>query len=151
MGVRGGNRAAAAGRAGSLVFGQVAEADRRQGSAPSGAAHDANDARCGTCQCEAARAAACRDGTRALRHRRRPRHPGMAHLRRLPAQWAGHDRGGDVLAAGRAGFSTAAPVTWRQVESGVRPDAYSMLRPFTTSQKRTGPRLRGLKRRGYAT
>jgi bifunctional non-homologous end joining protein LigD len=30
----------------------------------------------------------------------------------------------------RPGFPIAAPVTWRQVENGVRPDAYSMQRPF---------------------
>jgi len=30
----------------------------------------------------------------------------------------------------RPGFPIAAPVTWRQVEAGVRPDAYTMERPF---------------------
>jgi bifunctional non-homologous end joining protein LigD len=30
----------------------------------------------------------------------------------------------------RPGFPIAAPVTWRQVEGGIRPDAYTMARPF---------------------
>jgi len=34
----------------------------------------------------------------------------------------------------RPGFPIAAPATWRQVERGVRPDAYSMQRPFSTKQ-----------------
>ena len=31
----------------------------------------------------------------------------------------------------RPGFPIAAPVSWRQVENGVQPDAYTMARPFT--------------------
>jgi bifunctional non-homologous end joining protein LigD len=30
----------------------------------------------------------------------------------------------------RAGFPIAAPVTWAEIEQGVRPDAYTMRRPF---------------------
>ena len=30
----------------------------------------------------------------------------------------------------RAGFPIAHPVTWKQVESGLRPDAYTMASPF---------------------
>lgn len=36
----------------------------------------------------------------------------------------------------RPGFPIAAPVTWRQVENGVRPDAYTMQRPFSIKGKR---------------
>jgi bifunctional non-homologous end joining protein LigD len=32
------------------------------------------------------------------------------------------------------GFPIAAQVTWRQVERGVQPDAYSMERPFSTKR-----------------
>ena len=35
----------------------------------------------------------------------------------------------------RAGFPIAAPVTWRQVENGVQPDAYSMERPFSPKRR----------------
>jgi bifunctional non-homologous end joining protein LigD len=34
----------------------------------------------------------------------------------------------------RLGLPIAAPVSWRQVETGVRPDAYTMARPFTAAR-----------------
>jgi bifunctional non-homologous end joining protein LigD len=42
---------------------------------------------------------------------------------------------GTYSARARPGFPIAAPVTWRQVENGVRPDAYSMQRPFTIAAR----------------
>jgi bifunctional non-homologous end joining protein LigD len=36
----------------------------------------------------------------------------------------------------RPGFPIAAPVTWRQLENGIRPDAFTMERPYTPLQGR---------------
>jgi bifunctional non-homologous end joining protein LigD len=36
----------------------------------------------------------------------------------------------------RTGFPIAAPVTWQQVENGIRPDAYTLERPFGRRPKR---------------
>jgi bifunctional non-homologous end joining protein LigD len=35
----------------------------------------------------------------------------------------------------RPGFPIAAPVAWRQVENGMRPDAHSMQRPFSAKRR----------------
>jgi hypothetical protein len=52
-----------------------------------------------------------------------------AHLHRLPAQRPRHDRDRYVVAAGAGGISDCAPVSWRQVENGIRPDAFTMEKP----------------------
>jgi bifunctional non-homologous end joining protein LigD len=36
---------------------------------------------------------------------------------------------GTLSPRARAGFPVAAPVSWRQVEKGIRPDAFTMERP----------------------
>jgi bifunctional non-homologous end joining protein LigD len=42
----------------------------------------------------------------------------------------------------RRGFPIAAPVSWREVENGVQPDAYSMAEPFVPASRRSEPRRR---------
>ena len=42
----------------------------------------------------------------------------------------------------RRGFPIARPVTWRQVESGLPPDAFTMMNPFKPGRGSVGPRRR---------
>jgi bifunctional non-homologous end joining protein LigD len=52
---------------------------------------------------------------------------------RLYVNWLCNGRGGTALGAyspvARRGFPVAAPVSWRDLERGVRPDAFTLRRP----------------------
>src|SRR3954469_23283603 len=52
-----------------------------------------------------------------------------AHLYRLSAQRTRHTAIGAYSPRARAGFPAAAPVTWAQVERGIRPDVSTIARP----------------------
>jgi len=54
----------------------------------------------------------------------------LDYLRRGPAQ----PRSALVRRA-RSGFPIAGPVTWKQIESGIAPDAFNMQSPFRARRK----------------
>jgi bifunctional non-homologous end joining protein LigD len=64
-------------------------------------------------------------------------------LGRLYVNWLCNGRGSTAVGAyspiARRGFPIAAPVSWRELQRGIRPDAYTIFRP---------PSRRGATRRG---
>jgi bifunctional non-homologous end joining protein LigD len=91
----------------------------------SGKAH----ARCRARLCAPAGAAAREHRSGELHHLGRAGATAGQAVHRLPAQRRGTTAVGAYSPRVREGFPIAAPVTWREVGRGIKPDAFTMCRP----------------------